>query len=155
MYLATVCTDGPFPADWSTWAGDNRVTYPRAPLITWLNTWFNAPCHFWPAAPGTRLPVTGERAPAILLISETYDAATPFAGALETRRRFPRSALIEGLGGSTHAASIGKVACTDDLVAAYLAEGALPERRAGDGSDRQCPPVPEPNPRHRPRAGSR
>ena len=57
---------------------------------------------------------------------------------------FGRSALVEGVGGTTHAGSLSGVPCTDDTVAAYLATGALPARVAGDRSDKQCPPVEPP-----------
>ena len=32
----------------------------------------------------------------ILMINETLDAATPYSGALQTRKTFPSSVLIEG-----------------------------------------------------------
>ncbi len=86
-------------------------------------------------------------APPLLLISETLDAATPYSGALEARRLFGRSVLVEGVGGTTHAGSLSGVACTDDTIAAYLADGALPARVAGDRSDKQCPAVPQPTPK--------
>ena len=59
---------------------------------------------------------------------------------------FGRSALVEGVGGTTHAGSLSGVTCTDDTIAAYLATGALPARVAGDRSDKQCPAVPQPTP---------
>ena len=90
--------------------------------------------------------VDGHDAPAILLINETLDAATPFTGSLEVRRRFPKSRLIEGVGGTTHAGSLSGVACTDDAVATYLATGDLPKRLSGRRSDLQCDPVPQPDP---------
>ena len=90
--------------------------------------------------------VNGAKVPPILLINETYDAATPFSGALTVRRLFPRSVLIEGVGGSTHAGSLSGVACTDDKIAAYLADGTLPARVPGNTSDVKCDPVPQPDP---------
>ncbi len=54
--------------------------------------------------------------------------------------------LIEGVGGTTHAGSLSGVACTDDTIAAYLDNGALPNRVRGNRSDKQCDPVPQPNP---------
>jgi hypothetical protein len=85
--------------------------------------------------------------PPILLISETNDAATPFGGALEVRRRFPRSVLIEGVGGTTHAGSLSGVACTDNKIARYFRSGRLPDRRPGANvSDVRCQPVPPPTP---------
>ena len=90
--------------------------------------------------------MSGRHAPPILLIDETHDAATPYEGSLEVRSLFPKSVLIEGVGGTTHAGSLSGVACTDNKIAAYLATGSLPDRRPGRRSDVQCDPVPQPDP---------
>jgi pimeloyl-ACP methyl ester carboxylesterase len=146
MYLATQCTDAAWPKSWYKWRVDNWITYANAPFITWSNAWFNAPCLYWGAKSGTPVTVNGAKAPAMLLINETLDAATPYSGALEVRSRFPKSVLIEGVGGSTHAGSLSGVACTDDIIATYLTDGTLPARVAGRTSDVQCEPVPAPDP---------
>jgi hypothetical protein len=54
--------------------------------------------------------------------------------------------LVEGVGGTTHAGSLNGVACTDNAVAAYLGAGTLPARVHGNRSDKQCDPVPQPDP---------
>ena len=91
--------------------------------------------------------VKGRFAPPILLLSETLDAATPFSGSLEVRKRFPASSLIATEGGTTHANSLfGGIACVDDAVAAYLADGTLPARQPGKGADLTCQAAPEPEP---------
>jgi pimeloyl-ACP methyl ester carboxylesterase len=144
VYLGVQCTDVQWPTNWSKWQRDNWKIYAKYPFITWNNAWYNAPCINWGAKPGTPVQVNGKNAPAILLISETKDAATPYSGSLEVRKRFPRSVLIEGVGGTTHAGSLSGVACTDDTIAAYLDTGALPNRVRGNRSDKQCAPVPPP-----------
>ena len=64
--------------------------------------------------------------------------------------RFAASSRGRGLlaepGGTTHAGTLGGNACADDTIAAYLATGALPARRAGDRVDAYCTPLPEPVP---------
>ena len=86
----------------------------------------------------------------MLLISETNDAATPYKGALEIRKRWKGASLIAGVGGTTHAGSLSGVACTDDAIATYLATGNTPARKKGSWrADKYCPPVPAP-----PAAGS-
>jgi pimeloyl-ACP methyl ester carboxylesterase len=145
MYLATQCTDVSWPG-YDQWRADNWPLHATAPFLTWSNVWFNAPCLTWGARSGTPVTVNGAKAPPILLINETLDAATPYAGAIEVRKRFPRSVLIEGVGGTTHAGSLNGVACTDDLIAAYLLDGSLPTRVAGTTSDVQCDPLPQPDP---------
>lgn len=146
VYLATQCTDAPFPHDWATWKRDNTATDRKAPFETWGNAWYNAPCRDWPVKPGPAPKVAGTLRTGPLLISETYDGATPYEGALQARRTFPGSSLVEGVGGHTHSSSLSGIACTDDTVADYLLTGALPKRTGGDRSDRQCPPLPPPSP---------
>ena len=146
MYLAVQCTDVQWPTNWNTWRIDNWKTFVRAPFETWGNAWFNAPCLTWPAKAGKPVAVDGRKAPGILLIGETLDAATPFEGSLQTRALFPKSALIEGVGGTTHSGSLSGVSCVDDQIAAYLSTGTLPTRKPGRVSDAKCDPVPQPDP---------
>jgi pimeloyl-ACP methyl ester carboxylesterase len=146
VYLSTECTDARWPTAWPRWEADNWRTHRVAPFETWANAWFNAPCHNWSGQAQKPVKVDGHQVPPILLIEETHDAATPWAGAIKVRQLFPRSVLIEGVGGSTHAGSLSGVSCTDDRIADYLLTGQLDARQPGRGSDVQCPPVPAPEP---------
>ena len=96
--------------------------------------------------PRTPVRVNGRHVPGILLIDETLDAATPFEGSLEVRRRYPKSSLIAGPGGTSHANSLSGNACVDDQIAAYLADGTLPPRKPGNRADALCAPLPQPVP---------
>jgi pimeloyl-ACP methyl ester carboxylesterase len=145
-YLAVQCTDAQWPKSWGKWAKDNWALHEAYPFLTWNNAWYNLPCRTWPAHAGTPVNVNGSQVPGVLLIEETNDAATPWAGAIEVRKRYPNSVLIEGVGGTTHAGSLSGVSCTDDRIADYLLTGALPTRVSGDRSDVQCDPVPPPEP---------
>ncbi len=146
VYLATLCTDAPWPERWKSWEKDSRRLHRRAPFETWSNTWFNAPCRTWPAPAAPRIEVdgTGFTGP-VLLLNETYDGATPFAFALAVRRLFPTSALVEGVGGSTHAIGLSGVRCVDRTITKFLASGALPNRRHGNRADLRCPGIPPPS----------
>jgi hypothetical protein len=146
MYLATQCSDVQWPTNWSKWAKDNNKIHAKYPFITWNNAWYNAPCINWGTKAGKPVKINGGATPPILLIGETKDAATPFTGSLQVRSLFPRSVLIEGVGGTTHSGSLSGVACTDNTIAAYLDTGALPNRVSGNRSDKKCDPVPQPNP---------
>ena len=146
MYLAVQCTDAPWPSSWTTWRRDNTRIAKAAPFLTWANAWYNAPCRVWPAPVGQPVKVNGRAAPPILLIDETLDAATPFTGSLTVRKLFPRSSLIALPGGTNHAASLFGDTCLDTKIAAYLASGALPERKSGDRADVTCAPLPTPVP---------
>ena len=77
---------------------------------------------------------------------ETLDAATPYDGALEVRRRFAHSSLIAEPGGTTHADSLSGDKCVDNKIAAYLRDGTLPDRKDWDGPDAICSPIPNPRP---------
>lgn len=145
IYLAVQCTDTPWPQPFGKVLADNTRVARTAPFETWGNAWYNAPCQTWRAPARQPVAISGAAAPPILMISETLDAATPYSGALEARRVFGKSVLIEGVGGTTHAGSLSGVACTDDAIAAYLADGTLPARVAGDRSDKRCPAVPQPD----------
>jgi pimeloyl-ACP methyl ester carboxylesterase len=147
VYLATECTDAPWPAKWSTWRADSERIDAKAPFLTWSNTWFNAPCHWWQAPAHTPVTIDGSQTSSVLLIDETLDAATPYAGSLEVRRRFPNASLIAEPGGTTHADSLSGDDCVDNRIARYLATGDLPARQAGDGPDLKCAPLPDPKPR--------
>ena len=146
VYNAVQCTDVAWPGYARTRA-DSWAVHRRAPFLTWGNTWYNAPCLTWQAPTHARLRVSGQAVSAkMLLISETSDAATPYSGALAVRHLFPSSALVAGLGGTTHASSLSGVACVDNTVASYLRTGIVPTRLAGTRSDRNCPRVQPPSP---------
>ncbi|MGN6444138.1 alpha/beta hydrolase [Amnibacterium sp.] len=145
-YLAVECTDAAWPTDWATWVTDAKRVNGKAPFETWPNTWFNAPCRSWPAKPSTPVDVSGAKVGPILMIDETLDAATPFSGSLVVRKLFPRARLLAEPGGTSHADSLNGNRCVDDTIAAYLADGTLPSRKAGDGPDTTCAPLPTPTP---------
>lgn len=145
VYLGVQCTDAPWPKDWGVWSKDAWAAHHKAPFLSWSNTWFNAPCKWWPTQSGQRPYMGSTTAPGMLLVAETFDAATPYSGALATRKRFPKSSLIEGKNGTTHSGSLSGIACTDDRIADYLLTGKLPKRTAGNSSDVQCDPVPTPD----------
>ncbi|MFB3737779.1 MAG: alpha/beta fold hydrolase [Candidatus Velamenicoccus archaeovorus] len=145
MYLATECTDAPWPTDVQTFLDDNAAVDEQAPFFTWGNAWFNAPCVFWSVPAGTPVTVTGDATP-VLLIDETLDAATPFTGSLYVRSVFLNSVLLAEPGGTTHAGSLFGNECVDGAIADYLADGTLPPRQSGAGPDLECDPLPPPVP---------
>ncbi|MET3962468.1 pimeloyl-ACP methyl ester carboxylesterase [Marmoricola sp. OAE513] len=145
VYLGVQCTDQRRPSKGKQVKDTWRV-HKKAPFLAWDNTWYNMPCLTWRAPSRGKVPITGAGlgATKILLISETKDAATPYSGALNLRNIFKGSALIAGVGGTTHAGSLSGVACVDNRIASYLATGALPTRQSGRRSDLNCPAVPRP-----------
>ncbi|MEV7288153.1 alpha/beta fold hydrolase [Streptomyces sp. NPDC093252] len=144
--LAQICTDAPWPASWRTWRADTVASARRAPGTTWGNTWFNAPCRTWGAEAGTPVRVNGSAVAPVLLVHETLDAATPYAGSLEVRSRFPRASLVAVPGGISNGPTPGSHACVDAHIAAYLTTGELPARVPGRGADAECAAGPAPTP---------
>lgn len=146
VYNGVQCTDAVWPG-WRRTERDAWRIHRKHPFLTWGNTWYNAPCLNWPAPSRTAIQVSGRQVTSrILMIGETNDAATVFSGAIATRKAFPSSYLIEGVGGTTHSGSLSGIACTDDTIARYLDTGELPRRRPGNHSDQLCDPVPAPEP---------
>jgi pimeloyl-ACP methyl ester carboxylesterase len=147
VYLGVQCSDALRPP-WRKQVRDAWRIHRKHPYLAWDNTWFNAPCVHWPAPSYNRLAVDGTgtatQGGKVLLVNETLDAATPYSGALKVRSLFPSSALIAGVGGTTHAGSLSGVSCVDDRIAAFLADGVLPTRQAGNRADVRCPKVPPP-----------
>jgi pimeloyl-ACP methyl ester carboxylesterase len=146
VYAAVQCTDVQWPQSWAQWRRDNWSTYHRAPFETWGNAWFNAPCLYWPASADKPVNVDGRRVASALLVDETLDAATPYEGSLEVRRRFPNASLIAEPGGTTHAGTLFGNACVDNQIADYLISGKLPARKPGNRADAICAPLPQPDP---------
>jgi pimeloyl-ACP methyl ester carboxylesterase len=141
VYNAVQCTDAPWPRDWSRWDRDNTALARRAPFETWENAWMNLPCAYWHGRQSRPLDVRtgpGELPPALLLAA-TRDPATPYAGALETRRRLSGSSLVTERGAGTHGVTGGNK-CTDRHLATYLLDGKTP----GHAADCAARPAPKP-----------
>ncbi|CAL9404568.1 alpha/beta hydrolase [Streptomyces sp. Tu 3180] len=142
VYLAVECNDAPWPTDWAVWDRDNTRLARRAPFETWENVWTNLPCAYWRAPRQRPLDVRagrGELPPTLILAAER-DAATPYDGALELRRRLAGSVLVTERDAGAHGIAGGPNACVNGHMEAYLLEGRVPERRAS------CAPHPEPRP---------
>ncbi len=143
-FLATACTDVPSPDNWRDALRGVRRVQRVAPVSTWQGVWFGAPCVTWPAEAGAPVRVRGTDVP-ILLVGQTLDAATPFAGSLAARSVFPGSRLVAIKGGITHASTPDLSGpCANARIAAFLERGVLPPRRPGRQADVVCPAPPPP-----------
>ncbi|WP_200940102.1 alpha/beta hydrolase [Aeromicrobium sp. Root495] len=146
VYLGVQCTDVQWPTSWKKWSRDNWAIHAVAPFETWANAWYNEPCRHWPAPARTPVKITGKGVHSLLMINETLDAATPYPGSLEVRKRFKGASLIGVPGGTTHSNSLNGNACVDDQIADYLLTGKLPKRVEGNHADTRCAPLPQPEP---------
>ncbi|MFF8997572.1 alpha/beta hydrolase [Streptomyces achromogenes] len=144
VYTAVQCRDAPWPRDWNRWRADTWAAHAKAPVMAWNNTWYNAPCAFWPAAPLRPVDIAGDALPPALLFQATGDAATPYAGGVAVHRLLARSSLVVEQGGGNHGITLSGNACLDRYLAAYLADGTVP--RGTGAADAVCARSPEPEP---------
>ncbi|MFC5831030.1 alpha/beta hydrolase [Nonomuraea insulae] len=140
VYLGVQCRDARWPRHWDTWRTDMVAMHERAPFLTWPNAWFNAPCAFWPVKGGTPVKVHGSaKLPPFLILQSKSDAATPYQGALEMAKAFPRARMVVDDGGN-HGVSLSGSPCVDGHLAAYLRDGTLPRQNG------TCAATAEPRP---------
>ncbi|MFD6420684.1 alpha/beta hydrolase [Streptomyces sp. NPDC060198] len=138
---AVECNDGVWPADWRTWDRDHTRAARRAPFATWAGAWANLPCASWPR---TRHPLdvrTGRGGlPPVLVLAAERDGVTPYAGAVELRRRLRGAVLVTERDAGSHGIGGAENACVDGHLETYLLTGRVPEE------DVACAPHREPNP---------
>ncbi|EWM11408.1 secreted peptidase [Kutzneria sp. 744] len=142
--LSEVCTDAPWPADWSTWRANAVASAAQAPDITWGNTWFNAPCRVWPVKASNPVPVLGYGVGSVLLLQNELDGVAPPSGSMALRQRYAHSALLTVNGAITHGVTPSADTCVNTVLGNYLSTGTLPTRKPGNVSDATCaaPPAP-------------
>ncbi|MDN3354037.1 alpha/beta hydrolase [Actinomadura sp. DC4] len=131
VYLAVQCTDTAWPQSWAKWHSDAVRTNKTSPFLTWGNVWFNAPCLFWHAKPGTPVDVghTKDLPNNILMFQATDDAATPYPGALELHKILRGSHLVVQDGDRTHCIVHRgdlRPGGVDSYFDAYFLNGSLP-----------------------------
>ncbi|MGQ0631313.1 MAG: alpha/beta hydrolase [Sporichthyaceae bacterium] len=146
-FNTTLCSDGKFPRSYSKVRNDGFELAKTAPTSTWGSFWFSQPCTFWPVPAGSTPEVDGSKVKIpILMVQQTLDGATPYAGALAVRKEFPTAVLLAEVGATTHSSVFDGNACIDDTIAAYLLDGSLPTRVSGEASDKECDRIPFPEP---------
>jgi pimeloyl-ACP methyl ester carboxylesterase len=147
VYNAVQCVDAAWPRSYEQgWREDAFATAAGAPFMTWQNVWYNTACIYWPATAGSPVKIDGKKVGSFLMVNTTADGATPYAGALQVRKLFPKARLVAEKDTTTHANSLGGNKCVDAKVAAYLGSGRLPARKAGTGPDVLCGRTPQPDP---------
>ncbi|WP_238161329.1 alpha/beta hydrolase [Kribbella antibiotica] len=130
--LAYNCNDPGWPRNWGTWRADTKVANYRAPHFAWLNTWYGAPCAFWPVGPAAQTKIGSTKVPPILLIQPRYDGPTPLIGARRMHAVLTGSRLLVENGGNHASYLFSKNPCIDAKAEKYLLTGQLP-------ADGNCP----------------
>ena len=147
VYTAVECSDASWPRNWSTWDADARKVDQTAPFAAWENTWFDAPCAYWPVTgPAQPLRINGAKLPGILMLQGTLDGATPYQGAQDAHKLLPtaRMVAVEGEGNHGQAFADPIDDCVQRYLNAYLATGALPQHPGLVNGT--CPATPNPTP---------
>ncbi|MEW1613429.1 MULTISPECIES: alpha/beta hydrolase [unclassified Streptomyces] len=141
VYTAVECNDARWPEEFEVWDRDHTDLARVAPFQTWDNAFTNLPCAFWPAPRQRPVDVSTEwgELPPVLILAAERDAATPYKGALELRRRLRGAVLVTERDAGTHGIGGTGNTCVDGHLRRYLLTGATP---AGDA---QCAPRAEPN----------
>ncbi|WP_158226769.1 alpha/beta fold hydrolase [Amycolatopsis vastitatis] len=126
-FTAVQCADTNWPRDWSRWHADASRLHATAPFATWNNTWYLAPCAFWPPFPRHAVTITGTGLPPALIVHATDDIALAYRDARRLHATVPGSRLVTEQGGLDPAVSFLRAdPCVDAEVTAYLAAGTLP-----------------------------
>ncbi|MET7285403.1 alpha/beta hydrolase [Streptomyces sp. NPDC005573] len=146
VYSAVQCRDAGWPRDWDRWRRDAREVYGKAPFMAWNNTWYNAPCAFWPGGTRTPVNIANGKLPPVLLFQATDDAATPYRGGVTAHRLLARSSLVVEEGGGNHGVTLSGNACLDRYLAAYLTDGTVPRGKGLGDADAVCEKTPDPEP---------
>ncbi|MEV8374895.1 alpha/beta hydrolase [Kribbella sp. NPDC056861] len=124
--LAYNCMDVGWPRDWRVWHRDTLLANAKAPLVAWGNTWFVAPCAFWPVMPVPAQRIGSVKVPPMLLIEPEYDGATPLAGARRMHDALTGSRLLIQAGGD-HASYLSNPdPCIDTRAERFWLTGELP-----------------------------
>ncbi|GGO92179.1 hypothetical protein GCM10012280_41760 [Wenjunlia tyrosinilytica] len=126
VYTAIQCADAPWPRDWKVWDRDSTRVARRAPFETWDNTWMNLPCAFWKGPKGRPVDVgagTRGRLAPVMIVAAERDAATPYAGAVELRRRLSGSVLVTERDSGSHGVTDLPNPCVNHRVVDYLLHG--------------------------------
>jgi pimeloyl-ACP methyl ester carboxylesterase len=103
----------------------------EAPVFGPYLAWGNLPCWEWPFGPGTSEaagapPVyRAEGSAPILVVSTTYDPATPYEWGVQVADELDNARLLT-FDGDGHTAYTSGSSCIDDAVDAYLLRGELP-----------------------------
>ena len=133
VYNAVQCSDTQWPLSWAKWHADAVRVNRTAPIETWGNVWFNAPCLFWHAKPGKLVNIghTKDLPKNILMFQATEDAATPYAGALELHKALKGSHMVVQVGDRTHCIVHRgdlRPGGVDSYFDAYWLHGTLPKQ---------------------------
>lgn len=135
--FATLCNDVEWPTSIPGYARDVAASRASHPLTAGMPVNIT-PCSFWPYKPQDKPVRITDRGPSnVLLVQNRYDPATPYSGALNSRRAYGDRARMVTVDTTGHGAAYLPApytsACADRAVTDYLVRGERPVR------DVSCP----------------
>ena len=122
-YWAVTCGDTPWPHDPAYWVAEGDRLGAEYPLVGAEST--EEPCAFYPYTSQHPVHPGADNLPAMLMVQDQYDPATPLEGALEDARE-SHQAMVFVRGAGNHIAYDAGNACVDAHVNDYLVHGGVP-----------------------------
>jgi pimeloyl-ACP methyl ester carboxylesterase len=124
---AVQCAESPNPRHPLAFLALDRLAYARAGDIGLPWVWNDEPCASWPATAADRYigPWNQPTASPILVIGNTFDPETPYAGAVAMAGYLARSRLLT-VDGYGHTVLLNPSTCAGDYESRYFVDGTLP-----------------------------
>lgn len=125
--LAIICADSPNPRNPASYPAQAAFGYRRSGAFGPDVAWIAEGCATWPAtdASGYYGPWNDWTSHPILVVSTTYDPATPYAGAVAMSRQLRRARLLT-VHGYGHTTFLNPSTCVNQYEEAYFLNGTLP-----------------------------
>jgi pimeloyl-ACP methyl ester carboxylesterase len=130
-FYAVSCLDRPAVGDSDHAAALSEQWAAEAPVFGPYLAWGNLPCWQWPFGAGTAEAagdpqvITAAGSDPILVVSTTYDPATPYQWGVDVAEQLENATLLS-FDGDGHTAYTSGSTCIDNAVDAYLISGTLP-----------------------------
>jgi pimeloyl-ACP methyl ester carboxylesterase len=126
VYFAVNCLDFAWPEAPDEFFAQGKATAAASPHFGEAIVNDYVRCADWPTPPVPLEPVTAPGTPPILVVSTTGDPATPYEAGVAVAERLENGVLVTNEGDGHTVVGNGKP-CIDDLVAAYLVDGDVPD----------------------------
>jgi pimeloyl-ACP methyl ester carboxylesterase len=129
---AVDCVDRPWPRSLAAWQSAAAAAARVAPLFGPTLVWGSLPCAYWPvpaspvlAGPSPAAATSPGHGPAVLVVGDLHDPATPYPWAVALARWLPHGVLL-GWNGEGHTSYMQGSSCVDAAVDAYLISLQVP-----------------------------
>jgi pimeloyl-ACP methyl ester carboxylesterase len=122
------CSESPNPGP-AGFSFDDRLAYQRSGPMGTFKLWLSVACANWPVRAADRYsgPWNRRTANPVLVIGNSLDPQTPYAGAVAMSRQLARARLLT-LDGYGHTSGSDPSACVNSAMTAYLVNLSLPPR---------------------------